>query len=184
MKYYLIYSLFLVALVLGSCKKDRLFLDEEPPRPPVTFTFTDASGNPTRKGGNTFLIARPGLSGSFTIKGNINSSEGKIVDSVVVEYQYSILTTGGGASSYGWARFDTIRVAGTTPSYNFTYPFSIAKLNKDYIGANWITSGSNGSTQIARDENEARFIAYFKDGTFARSQKLTFTYPVRASGRE
>jgi hypothetical protein len=184
MKYYLIYLLLLVTMVLSSCKKDRLFLDEEPPRPPVTFTFTDANGNPPRKGGNTFVIARPSLNGRFAFKVNINSSEGKIIDSVLVEYRYTVLTTDGGSIAYPWVRWDTVQVAATTPSYDFRYEFSIQDLNNNYIGANWITTGSNGARQIARDENETRITAYFKDGTSALSQKLTFTYPVRASGKE
>ena len=184
MKRYLIYSLLFTVFALSACKEDELFVEKEPPRPPVTFTFTDANGNPTRKGGNTFFITNPGLNGTFTFNVNINSSEGKIVDSVLVEYQYSILTVGGGAASYGWERWDTVAVSATSPSYTLTYPFKIAELNDNYIGTNWITTGSNGQTQIARDENETRITAYFKDGTFARSPKLTFTYAVRPSGRE
>ena len=184
MKTYIYLCLILLVGTVSCKKEDKLFTIKEPPRPTTTFTFTDANGNPTRQGGNTFSITNPGLNGSFTFKAQINSGDSRLVDSVLVEYQYSLLTTSGGASSFGWAEWETVVTPATSPVYDFTYTFNIAELNEFYAGSEIITTGSLGTTLLARDENEARLTAYFNDGTIARSPKLTFTYPVRPSGME
>jgi hypothetical protein len=186
MNRYLVYCLYLmVGLAFNSCKEDdELFIIKEPPLPQVRFTFTDADGKPTREGGNTFLISNPGLGGSFTFNVKINPNDNRMVDSVMVEYQYSILTTGGGAASFGWAPWETVPVSTTSPAYDFTYTFRIQDLNDFYIGDEIVTTGSFFGTPLARDENETRITAFFNDGTSARSPKLTFTYAVRPSGVE
>jgi hypothetical protein len=173
-----------IVLIVASCKEEEVLKQERPPDPSVVFTFTNEAGNSTRSSAPNFTIANPGVNGSFTFNTRIESKAGKIIDSIFIEYQYSILTTGGGGSSYGWSGWDTIRVATPVATYDLNYTFQIADINEFYIGAEWVGSGLNGKTQIARDENETRLTVKFTDGTTARSPKLTWTYAVSASGKE
>jgi hypothetical protein len=181
---YFPFLIILLAALLSACKEDEVLKQIAPPRPQVAFTFTDAQGNPTRISAPNFTIGNPGLNGSFTFNVQINPNDNRLVDSIFVEYQYGLLTSGGGSSTFGWELWDVIDVTTADPVYTLTYTFNIADLNENYIGAPWLTSGKIGNTIIARDENETRITVKFTDGSTARSPKMTWTYPNTPQFRE